>query len=161
MATSVANERIFFDGFGTSKALDNTHFADAIRLFAKQQGERQVILFNNGLHGWHLNDEDEYAQYYEKMIAFLLSEYSGTPLFLLLTTHVADSERDARVQARNRAASSLAQKYGLPVIDLYCITKEHADLLSPDGVHFVGDGYRLIAEEIVRRIGESILQQHI
>ena len=39
-ATEVAENKIFFDGFGTSKALDNPYFADSIRMFAKQQGER-------------------------------------------------------------------------------------------------------------------------
>ena len=156
VATSVANETLLVDGFGTSKALDNPHFADAIRLFAKQQGERQAILFNNGLHGWHLDDECEYAKYYEQMIEFLLEEFNGTPLLLLLTTHVADTERDERVQARNRAVNTLAQKYDLPVIDLYTLTKEHEDLLSPDGVHWVSDGYRLIAEEIVGHVRKFI-----
>ena len=78
-ATEISKEQLLFDGFGTSKAVDNPYLIDSIRLFAKQQGNRSAILFNNGLHGWHLQDETEYKQYYEKMIQFLINEFSGTP----------------------------------------------------------------------------------
>ena len=39
-ATGAAGETIFFDGFGTSKALDNPYFADSIRLF---RGSREAV----------------------------------------------------------------------------------------------------------------------
>ena len=60
IATARTNEEILFDGFGTSKALDNPYFKDSIRLFFKQLPNVDTVLFNNGLHGWHLNDETEY-----------------------------------------------------------------------------------------------------
>ena len=154
-ATLASGSTVYFDGFGTSKALDNPYFTEGIRLFARQQGERQAILFNNGLHGWHLEDAGEYARAYEEMIRFLMQEFPGTPLLLLLTTHVADSARDARVQARNRAVSALAEAYGLPVVDLYTLTRENAHLLSPDGVHFQPEGYRLVADALVRAVRQE------
>lgn len=154
-ATEVAENQVFFDGFGTSKALDNPYFEASIRMFAKQQGERAAILFNNGLHGWHLDDETEYRDYYEKMIDFLQTEFAGTPLFLVLTTHVANPDRDARVVVRNRVVSELAKKYGLPTIDLYSIVKEHNDLFI-DGIHLNADGYYLLANELVEKISKVI-----
>ena len=156
IATEVAEEKIFFDGFGTSKALDNPYFAESIRIFARQQGKRDVILFNNGLHGWHLNDEEEYANAYEQMIRFLMGEFENTPIMLLLTTHLADAQRDKRVVARNRVVLELARKYELPVVDLYSITKEHEDLISADGVHLFKEGYRLLACKLVERVKEYI-----
>lgn len=156
VATGTADNKIFFDGFGTSKAVDNPYFADAVRMFAAQQGERQAILFNNGLHGWHLEDTDEYAQAYENMICFLLEEFKGIPLFLVLTTHVVNAERDDRVRIRNRVVSALAKKYALPVIDLYAITEQHADLISADGVHLLDEGYRLLADELVKNVCKVI-----
>ena len=44
------------------------------------------------------------------MIRFLLSEFDGTPLVLILTTHVADPERDLRVKERNNVVLALAKK---------------------------------------------------
>lgn len=154
-ATEISKEQLLFDGFGTSKAVDNPYLIDSIRLFAKQQGNRSAILFNNGLHGWHLQDETEYKQYYEKIIQFLMNEFSGTPLLLVLTTHVANADRDARVVVRNRIVSELAEKYKLTTVDLYTIIKNHGDLFT-DGVHLTPDGYILLAEELVKKIQNVI-----
>ena len=154
-ATEISKEQLLFDGFGTSKAVDNPYLIDSIRLFAKQQGNRSAILFNNGLHGWHLQDETEYKQYYEKMIQFLINEFSGTPLLLVLTTHVANADRDARVVVRNRVVSELAEKYELTTVDLYTIIKRHDDLFT-DGVHLKPDGYALLAEDLVKEIQNVI-----
>ena len=38
VATKLSENRLLFDGFGTSKALDNPFFADSLRSFCKQQG---------------------------------------------------------------------------------------------------------------------------
>ena len=67
------------DGFGTSKAVDNTSFQKSLHLFAKQAPRPKAVLFNNGLHGWHLSDA-EYAEYYEDMVKFFLLEYPCVPL---------------------------------------------------------------------------------
>lgn len=158
VATGVSGGTIFFDGFGTSKALDNPYFKDSVRMFAKQQRERRVVLFNNGLHGWHLSDKIEYAKYYEDMICFLLDEFKDTPLILLLTTHVANPLRDQRVVERNDIVSKLAEKYNLPVIDLYSLTKMHEDMLSQDGVHLEKEGYHLLAEELVKNVKTYITE---
>ena len=155
-ATATAEGKIFFDGFGTSKAVDNPYYADTLRLFAKQQGKREVVLFNNGLHGWHLDDETDYAREYEKMVCFLMKEFEGTPILLVLTTHVANEERDARVQVRNRVVCELAKKYGLSTVDLYTLTKEHSELLGNDGVHLSKEGYQLLASTLVGRVKEFI-----
>lgn len=156
VATAKAEGKLYFDGFGTSKALDNPYFQDSLRIFAKQQGTRKAVVFNNGLHGWHLDDETEYAKTYEEMINFLLKEFPGTPLALIATTHVASEDREERVIKRNQVMMLLAKKYDLPVIDFYAVTKEHADLLSADGVHLSKDGYALLAEELLKRVSEII-----
>lgn len=154
-ATEIAEHKILFDGFGTSKALDNPYFIDSVRLFAKQQRNRVAVLLNNGLHGWHLEDENAYGQYYERMINFLLAEFKEIPIFLVLTTHVKDKARDARVIVRNRTVEKLAKKYGLPKIDFYTITKEHDDMFI-DGVHFHNEMYELMAKELVKNIQKII-----
>ena len=152
IATESANGEMYFDGLGTSKAIDNPFFFDTISMFAKQQGYRSAVLFNNGLHGWHLDDANEYKCYYDLMIQYLLTEFDKTPVYLLLTTHVADAERDARVKARNTAVCELANQYGLPVIDLYTLTLENEHLLSADGVHLAKEGYQIIADYIIKEI---------
>lgn len=154
IATSLSEGRYLFDGFGTSKALDNPFLFDSIRLFVSQLTKTETVIFNNGLHGWHLNDETEYPEFYEKAIKFLLSEFEGKKIFLVLTTSVADSDREKRVKARNKSVCELAEKYALPVIDLYSTSVKYKNFRIDDGVHYISDGYRKFAAEILGKIGE-------
>lgn len=156
VATAKANNQILFDGFGTSKAVDNPFFMPSVELFAKQQGYRSAVLFNNGLHGWHLEDETQYADEYENVLKALLKYFDKTPIILLLTTHVSDKERDKRVVVRNKAVLALAEKYGLHTIDLYSVVKAEPTLISADGVHLTKDGYELFANTIVNTVKEII-----
>ena len=155
-ATSASEDKILFDGFGTSKALDNPFFFDFVRIFAKQQKYRNAVLFNNGLHGWHLNDDVQYPYYFEEAVRFLLEEFKDTPVAIVLTTSVSDAEREQRVKRRNEAARRIADQYGLPVIDLYSVSAEFSALRKADGVHFTDAGYQKFAEQILRDVNAFI-----
>ena len=148
-ATEAAEGKLLFDGFGTSKAVDNPFFFDSVRIFAMQIKNYSVVLFNNGLHGWHLDDTTEYPKFYEQMVVKLLEKFKGTPIALLLTTSVADAATEERVKVRNDEVKKIAEKYGLPIIDIYSVAVEFADLRSGDGVHYIGEGYKKFAEKIV------------
>ncbi len=156
VATSKSGNKILFDGFGTSKSVDNPYFSDSVRIFAAQQGRRDAVIFNNGLHGWHLDDETEYRSYLEGFVKFLLEEFTDTPVFVVLTTTVANSDRNVRVTVRNKVASEVAEKYGVGVIDLYAASEEAKELLSPDGVHFTPAGYEVLAAKILDTLAESV-----
>ncbi len=86
------------------------------------------------------------------MISFLITKFSKTPVYIVLTTHLANPEREKRVIKRNTAALEIAGKYGLDVIDIYSVTLENADLLAEDGAHFTKEGYEKIAEKIIETI---------
>ena len=156
IATRVADNKILFDGVGTSKAVDNPYFHKTIKTFAKQQYDRCAVVFNNGLHGWHLDDTTDYKKYYEKTVKFLLKQFKGSPIFLLLTTAVTDEERNQRVIARNSAVLEVAKKYDLPVIDLYTIVDKNREFISGDGVHLYEAGYELLAKAIVKEIEKVV-----
>lgn len=156
VASEATGRKMIFDGFGTSKALDNPYFKDALHLFALQQAHRDAVLFNNGLHGWHLSDDTEYAQYYEDFVKFLLSEFPETPLLIVLTTFIKNEADEKRVQIRNKVASEIAEKYKLPVVDLYTTAKENADLLIPDGVHFSPKGYQKLAATVIDAVKNEL-----
>lgn len=148
----VTKEEILIDSFGTSKAIDNAYFWDALRLFSLQEGHRDIVLFNNGLHGWHLDDETDYPAYYERMLCKILDEFRDSKVVIVLTTAVAKEERHERVKVRNGFVKTIAGKYGLDIIDLYEISSENMDLLGDDGVHFTADGYQKISEYLVDEI---------
>ncbi len=155
-ATALSENRIYFDGFGTSKALDNPYFLDALLLFAKQQPRRDLILFNNGLHGWHLEDETEYKTLYRAFVQGIRSAFPDTPLLLILTTGVSDAEREERVQKRNRAVLEIASELSLPIIDLYSASVEHVQLRAGDGVHFTPQGYEILAQTILQSVQKTV-----
>ena len=46
-------------------------------------------------------------------------------------------------------------KYNLPIVDFYKITKEHEDTIT-DGVHLNQEGYKYLAEELVKKVREYI-----
>ena len=54
VATELSGYSVIFDGFGTSKGLDNPYYKPSLKAFAIQEPRRDAIIFNNGLHGWHL-----------------------------------------------------------------------------------------------------------
>lgn len=155
IATKLTEEKFLFDGFASSKAVDNPFFKESIALFASQLPKTDLILFNNGLHGFHLDDNTQYAKYYEEMVSFLLKEYPDIPLILLLTTCVRNTARAQRVEARNNAVLNIAKKYNLPTVDLYTPTNENKDLISEDGVHLTDEGYEFIAKEIINVIEKT------
>ena len=86
------------------------------------------------------------------MVKFIKEELPNTPLCIVLTTYTTDSNRNQRVITRNKTATKIAEKYSLPVIDLYAVSSQAPELLSQDGVHFTAEGYNAIAKRIINDI---------
>ena len=147
----ISEGKLLCDGFGTSKALDNEAFLPAVKLFASQIERYDVVFFNNGLHGWHLDDETEYFELYDKFVSGLLEFFGGAKkLVILMTTNITnDKELAKRVPKRNAAAIKVAEKYSLPCVDLYGKSLEIAHLQSGDGVHFTPEGYEELSRMII------------
>lgn len=147
---------VYVDGLGTSKAIDNPCFIKAIDYVLSQQKKGQVILFNNGLHGWHLSEE-MYEYHYRKVIDHMKNIYPDKKLIIVLTTPVReknniqnyDSVRNKIVIARNAIASKIAEEQKLQVIDLYGLVKDRPEVYGADGIHFVEEGFVLLAEKCV------------
>ena len=152
VATALTEERILFDGYGTSKGIDNRYYNSTLKVFAQMEERRDVVLFNNGLHGWHLEDDTEYRFFYEETVKFLTEEFKGTPIIIVLTTVTSNEERNARVAVRNAVACEIADKYGLPVMDLCTPVKNAPEMISEDGVHLTEEGNKMLAGVIIRSI---------
>jgi len=155
-------EKIFADGFGTSKGIDNPKFMDGLRYMKSQQKRCDLIHINNGLHGWHLSDE-EYEKEYRKVLKEIMELYQGVPIVIALTTPVREkedltilAERNQIVQKRNEIAKQLAEELGLQVNDLYAPLQNRSELFSPDGVHLTGEGYEILAAQIANLIRTAL-----
>lgn len=150
IATELASGDYLFDGISTSKSIDHPLYRDYVDLFAREQGKRSFVLFNFGLHGWHLDDDVEYPTYYRDTVKYLLDKFPTEKIYIVLTTAVSDAARCERVIKRNEAAREVAREFSLPLIDLYTVSRENSEYRSDDGVHYNTEGYRRLASEIIK-----------
>ena len=153
-ANKLSNGKILFDGYGTSKALDNPYFFKSLEIFANQEKKINAVIFNNGLHGWHLKD-DEYKNLYEEFLENLLRKFNNIPVIPILTTFVKDGHNE-RVIIRNEIVKKIAREKKLDIIDLYTVSEKNNDLLSDDKLHFIDKGYEILAKEVADYLSKKI-----
>lgn len=152
------------DNYASSKALDNAAFKPMLETVFSQEKNLKVVSFNNGLHGWHLQDA-AYKAEYEKMVCLLekLCAKSGAKLVITLTTPLRNSEnlsefdaRNERVIARNEIAKEICKKHGLVLNDFYTPMLDKEELYMPDGVHFKEQGYDILSSQM-KNVIQSLL----
>jgi hypothetical protein len=143
-------KNIAIDNFATSKAVDNPAFLKTLEVFATQNPGYTTVLFNNGLHGWHMSVE-EYEKHYETILKKILDLFSNVKPYVILSTFTK-TENNAMTILRNAAAKRIAEQYGVEVIDFYTLSERNADKICSDNVHFTNDGYELLAREILGKI---------
>lgn len=149
----VTGGRWRIDNFASSKAVDNDFFKKALDTAISQQEKYDLILFNNGLHGWHLSS-DEYGEHYMSVLQHLMSK--NIRMAVILTTPWLD-ERNRLVKERNERAISCAEKMGVPVIDVYSLIEGHEELYGlPDTIHLKKEGYKKLAEHIYKSAKEIL-----
>lgn len=146
---------VLFDSFCSSKAVDNPYLIEELELFMRQEGHRKLIVFNNGLHGWHLDDEAQYAEGYEKIVSYLREKYPDTPVVISLTTAIKD-EHLPRVLVRNEVAKKVAAKYQCPIMDMFAESKRHEHMMTEDGIHFLYQGYQGLSKFIMDYVAEYL-----
>ena len=152
---------VYADGLGTSKAVDNPAYPMLIDYMRAQYQDYDVIQFNNGLHGWHLSDE-EYASHYQGLLHYVKESFPEKKLIVALSTPVRKAkdasvfdERNARVIERNRIASEIAKNLEAEILDLYTPLFDKPMLYREDGVHLLDEGYELLAKQCLDKIKET------
>ncbi len=147
--------RWYLDNYATSKAVDNPFIIPmAVNFFRQQPNPYDAVLVNGNMHGWHLTD-DAFRTHYEALIKALKEACGDVPLVVVTSSAFVDGEKDKTVQARNAIAKALAEKFDLPVIDLYPLSQT---LPYTDGAHLTGEGYcglaRLISDVLPTVLGQ-------
>jgi hypothetical protein len=141
-----------------------------------------VILFNNGMHGWE-HPEDEYARALPVLIATIRKHAPSAKLIWANTTALRDDSApagsdapkdaaaaesgrlmtqadvkkvsDARIRARNTLAEQIMKRSQIPVTDLYSLSAGHPEHHS-DNVHFNGTGINLQADQVADAIRKQL-----
>lgn len=147
--------------YSTSKALDNPYLAEEVEFVCRQDGcDYAVVHVNNGLHGWHLSEED-YERAYEAYLLRLRGMFPRARFILALSTPLMreddpaeiDETKNAPVLRRNEAALRLARKLNMEVDDLYTAALSEKGLHCADAVHFTDHGYDVLSDRVAKAIG--------
>jgi hypothetical protein len=145
----------------TSKSIGDPMLLAEVTLVLSQY-PFEVIHFNNGLHGFGYTDE-EYQKHFPALVATIRKHAPKAKLIWATITPIRQSEnlalvdeRTQRVIARNQIAEAIVTKEGIVVDDLYGLVKDHPEYWSKDGVHFNAKGIAVQAEQVSKRILESL-----
>ena len=155
---ALLKDRICVDYFATSKHVTDVEFMPDLA-FMLCRRNYELILFNNGLHGFGVDDE----LYGPALLEILTLLSSRAPrLAWRSSTPVRNGdnraelgERTPRVVRRNAAAAAVAQKLCLPTLDLYTPMLGHPEFYS-DGAHCNQEGVKFQAEIIAAFIDEQL-----
>jgi hypothetical protein len=137
-------DKICVDYFATAKHVTDEDYIDELEfMLAKRNYE--LIMFNNGLHGFDIED-DLYAPALEELLSMLKSKTprlvwrNSTPVLDKEDLTKFNEERNPRVIRRNSDAAKIAEELGLQIIDLYTPMAENKKLFSEDAVHYTPEG---------------------
>lgn len=144
------------DNYGTSKAADNPFLRETMRLILAQQNH-DIIHFCSG-HGTHQSAE-EYEKNVDKLVCWLLETYPSKKLIISLRAYSDCLEFNKYSLERNVSLARIAQKYHLPVDDLYSVTEGRVELLKEDKIHLNDAGCEVVAAqaaETIRKVAADL-----
>jgi len=142
------NGEILANIWATSKALYHPDYIKELEFMWQQNKYTyDLVHFNNGLHGWHLNDED-YEKLYERVVLYISQKHPDSKIALALSTPVCipgsgmkiDPIKNGIIQRRNNIVRKISDKYRFPVNDLYSLMWERNEYRCDDGFHFNQSG---------------------
>ena len=159
--TDLLKDKASVSRLTTSKSIGDPALLAEVALVL-DQCSFDVIHFNNGLHGWGYS-EQEYQKHFPELIATFRKHAPKAKLIWTTITPMRKSndlaviaENTKRVLARNKIAEEIVTKEGIAVDDLYTLVKDQPDYWSKDGVHFNAKGIAVQAEQVSKRIVESL-----
>jgi hypothetical protein len=115
-----------------------------------------VILFNNGMHGWQ-HSEETYRKAFPKLIKTIRRHAPKARLVWATTTPLRDGKgvtydtkadySDERIAARNAIAAEIVASKRIPIVDLNAAVRGHPEFHS-DNVHFNSQGNQIFANQV-------------
>lgn len=149
------------DRYATSRSIEDPALFRETEI-AMANYHHAVIHFNNGLHGWHLTN-DQYEKGLRKYVKFLKSHKSkGCVLVYSLTTPYPSKEPGQKLDPvknqvvidRNMIARKIMDENSIAVIDLYGLMEPELEKYSGSkgDVHYNNEGYERLAEKISNEI---------
>lgn len=155
------------DRYSSSRSIEDPALYKETKL-AMAKYNHKVIHFNNGLHGWHLTNE-QYEKGLRKYVKFLKSNKSKDCVLIYSLTTPFPSEKAGQklhpeknqvVLDRNQIARRIMEENNIPVIDLYSLMEPELESFSHSkgDLHYNDKGYKIMADLISEKIN-SILEK--
>ena len=149
------------DMLATSASIDHEALVKMTRL-AMDGYAHTIIHFNNGLHGWHVTDED-YAKHLKRYVQTLKRLAPKATLIWASSTPVSVggkptklSPKNAIPVRRNAIAASIMAAHHIPTTDLYALVVGKAPLRSNDGYHYNTKGRTVQAKAVAAVLVEAL-----
>ena len=145
-------DKICIDYLATAKCVSDKDYMAELD-YMLSLNNYAVIIFNNGLHGWDI-DDTVYAENLHVALAYLMTKTelliwrNSTPIRTIGDLSRFEDQRNPRVIKRNADAAKIANALGLPILDLYAPMAENPELFSEDAVHYTEEGRKFQAETI-------------
>lgn len=124
----------------------------------------QVIVFNNGMHGWQ-HREAKYRQGFPELIQTIRAHASKAQLIWATTTPLRNGKdttydtkaeySDERIAARNAIAAEIVAARKIPTVDLNAAVRGRPELHS-DNVHFNSQGSQILAAEVCAAVAQLL-----
>ena len=156
------NGEINVDLLATSKSVADTAFPVLIDYMCAQYDRYDVVIFNNGLHGFYLDNEG-FEENYRKLINHICEKFSKSKILISLSTTVRNPEnineflpKNDICIARNNIARKIAKEQDIECLDYYSLVCDRPDLISPDGIHLNEDGVNLLVETCSEKVRSLI-----
>ena len=153
--------KVYVDQLVSSRALDQEYYWKQLELPFMEQ-KYDLILFNFGLHGFHIGFED-YGKGLEKLADFLKTKSSN--LCFVLTTPMdymsgdkTAIEINAKVIKRNEVAKKVMSEKGIKIFDLYTPIDGKSDIRAgnKDYYHYNEAGKKYQAKIVSEKIIELL-----
>lgn len=146
------------DQLATSRSIADPALMKELK-YVLSEYNYEVIHFNNGLHGWHV-DEETYRESLEAAILEILESQKTCRLIIATTTPSTikgkpdelNSDRDVVITGRNRIVKEISLKHGLLINDLYAHIIGDSGIRHDDGSHYNEHGWKILAEKVVSAI---------
>jgi len=153
-------EEMCVDYFATAKNITDIEFMNELE-FMLQRRNYELILFNNGLHGFNIED-DLYEPALREVFSILknktphLAWRTSTPMLNKENMEEFNPDRTPRVIRRNNDAAKLAKELDLPILDLYTPMSENKQFFNHDAVHYTEEGQQVQAVLVADFIREKL-----
>jgi hypothetical protein len=156
----IVKDEYCIDSFATAKCVSDVDYMKELDYMLASK-DYDLVIFNNGLHGFDISDE-AYEENLEEVLINLnkrvkkLAWRTSTPIRSKEDLNNFESEKTPRVIRRNSFAAKVTAKLNIPVLDLYTPMAENVDYFSPDAIHYNEQGKETQAKMLAEFIKEIL-----